>query len=601
MQTTYKIFTLKLTKAVYIIAALFFTFPCFSYEIYYEGLQDKTAHALLESVSQLVKLKDTPPPTLLGLKKRADGDIPNLVLALQSLSYYEAKVTFEIADNGTVVLLKINTGPAYPLKSFSVRYFQEGNETLEEPTSPPSLKCLNVELGALALPETIISAEDTLLDKLHLEGYAFASIIKKDVFADKQEKVVIVMIEVELGPQAFFGPVKIKGLERVRKSYFYKKFRWEEGDLYDPKKIEKTHEALELSGLFSSVNLAQGEREKGSPLFPLDINVVEAKQRTIGFGANFISGIKSGLGPGITAEWQDRNIGGEGESLSFQINLWKKQKESRITYLIPDFCRQNQNLIWQLDYKKEQIKAFRESAFSLSATIDRQISDKLRVSYGAMYKLLRSTKSARDGTYDLFKVPLQLQWTAVDSLLDPTTGWSAHLKVTPSLQVLRPYFAYSINSLTTSFYQPLTQDKRHVFAGKLMLGTITGARKHDIPPPERFLAGSENALRGYGYLTVSPLGKDCKILGGRSLLIYSLELRSRIGKNFGLVGFYEIGNVFPNFYPDFNKKFLQSAGFGIRYHTPVGPLRVDFAVPLNRRNKKLDHPFEIYFSIGQAF
>jgi translocation and assembly module TamA len=66
------------------------------------------------------------------------------------------------------------------------------------------------------------------------------------------------------------------------------------------------------------------------------------------------------------------------------------------------------------------------------------------------------------------------------------------------------------------------------------------------------------------------------------------------------VAFYEIGNVYLNYYPDFRKPLLQSAGIGLRYHTPVGPLRFDIAVPLNRR-KHIDNAVEAYFSIGQAF
>jgi translocation and assembly module TamA len=145
----------------------------------------------------------------------------------------------------------------------------------------------------------------------------------------------------------------------------------------------------------------------------------------------------------------------------------------------------------------------------------------------------------------------------------------------------------------------LTPDKRHVFAAKLMWGTIIGASRHDIPPPDRLFAGSENTLRGYRYMTVSPLGCDDKPLGGRSLFIYSLELRNRIGKNFGLVWFYDIGNVYKDFYPEFKKGMLQSVGLGLRYYTPIGPLRLDIAFPLNKRH--IDNRLEAYFSIGQSF
>lgn len=587
-----------ISKAVFFLAVLFclcLSF-CLAYEVRFEGLEDEDTLKLIESVSQLVKLKENPPSTLAGLKRRAEGDIPNIILALNSLAHYGAKVEFKVIEGGSTVLVKVDPGPVYPLASFKIRFLLNGVETHETPTVRPCLEDLKIQIGEPALPEAILNAEDLLLDKLNLQGYAFAKINKRDVFADQREKVVVVLLEVETGPLTYFGPIKIKGLERVKQCFFFRKLRWQEGDVYDPKKLEKTQEALELSGLFRSVNIQHAEHLQESDQLPIEINVVEAKQRSVGFGLNYTTQ----LGPGITGEWEDRNFAGEGQRLTFRTDIWRKLQEGRLTYLVPDFKRQNQNLILQIDYNHEKTKAFTESALSLSATIERKLSENLRISYGAMYKNLHSERSDRNGTFDLFKIPLQLQWTNVDSILDPTQGAMVQFRMVPSLQILPPSFAYSINSLTTSFYQPLTADKRHIFAAKLMLGSIVGASKHDIPPPERFYAGSENALRGYRYLTVSPIGRDHKPLGGRSLFVYSLELRNRIGKNFGLVFFYEIGNVYLNYYPEFSKGMLQSAGLGLRYHTPVGPLRLDFAVPLDRR-KHIDNAFEVYFSIGQSF
>ncbi|MBS4163654.1 Uncharacterized protein PRO82_000957 [Candidatus Protochlamydia amoebophila] len=588
----------KNSKKIFILAALFSNLfsSIFCYEVYFEGIQDQEAISLLESVSQLVKLKNSPPATITGIRRRAESDLSDLTLAMQSLAYYEAKVSFQVAEDGSSVTIQVIPGPIYPLEAFIIRYFQMGEELDSALTSFPSLCELKINLGERALPEVILTAEDILLDKLNLQGYAFAKIRKRDVFADLKKDVVVVLLEVEIGPLTYFGPIKINGCDRVKKSFFYKKLHWNQGELYDPKKLEKTQEALELSGLFSSINISPAQEPIQGNLLPLEINVLEAKQRSMGFGVNYTTQ----FGPGITAEWEDRNIAGEGQKVSFRTDIWEKLQDARISYLIPDYRRQNQNLVWLLDYNHERTKAFTEKALSVSATIERKLSDQLRVSYGLMYKLLRSERSERNGTFDLFKIPLQLQWANVDSLLDPTKGAAVQLRIIPSVQFISPFFAYSINSLTTSLYQALTKNKKHVFAVKLMFGTILGASKHDIPPPERFYAGAENALRGYRYLTVSPIGREHKPLGGRSLFIYSLELRSKLTKNFGLVTFYEIGNVFQNYYPNFRKKFLQSIGLGTRYYTPIGPLRLDFAVPINRR-KHIDNAFEVYFSIGQSF
>jgi translocation and assembly module TamA len=569
--------------------------PLWSYDIVFEGVQDSKLLKLIQSASQLEKLKNSPPSTLLGLKRRAEGDMANILQALHSQAYYGAQVHFSIDSNHSRVIINIQPGCVYPFAAFNIRYLQNGEEISEEKLPCPiSLEDLKVTLGAPALPETVLTAEDLLLDKLNLEGFAFASIKKRDAFADQQAKNVVVWLVVETGPLSYFGPLKITGLERVKEKFFYKKLRWCQGNLYNPKAIEKTQEALELSGLFRSVNITPAEKPADGNLVPIEISVLEGKQRSIGFGLNYTTS----LGPGFTAEWEDRNILGEGQKLSIRTDIWQKLQEGSISYLIPDFKRQNQNLIWLIDYNHERTKSFTENATSFSGTIERKVNEYLRISYGGMYKRLRSQRSDFNGTFDLLKIPLQLRWSNADSILEPTKGGTVQLKIIPSFQIFHPQFTYCINTFTGTIYQALTKDKRHIFATKLMLGSIFGASRHEIPPPERFYAGSESTLRGYHYLTVSPLRHD-KPLGGRFMFIYSLELRNRIGKNFGLVFFYDMGNVYMEPYPDFKHGILQSVGLGIRYYTPIGPIRLDLAVPLNKRH--IDKPIEAYFSIGQSF
>lgn len=578
----------KQLNTFFFIIALFIFQALSAYEVRFEGLTDPKVIESVRASSQTLKLKDKPPTTNNGLKRRAEDDIISLAKSLQSLGYYTPKITFEISKNLSEVIFHIDPGFLY--------HFSEGRIQTDAEDCDIDLKTLRISVGSVALPSAILDAEDTLLDQMNLKGYAFAQIEKRNVLVDQDKKLVTVTFQVNKGPLSHFGSVSISGLERVRKSFLDKKLQWKTGEVYNPIDVAATQEALELSGLFKSVNITHGETVNEQGILPIYIDVVEGKQRSIGFGANYTTQ----LGPGITAEWEDRNVNGEGEQLMFRADVSPVLQESKLSYTLPDFGRPHQNLVWLAEYQHEEIKAFTESAFSLSGTIVRRIDSQLQISYGGMYKLLRSTRSNNNRTFDLIKTPLQLRWSNADSLLNPTKGTTINLKVIPSLQFLDPTFAYSINTLTGTYYKSFTGDDRAVFAGKIMLGSIVGANKHDIPPPERFYAGSENTLRGYKYLTVSPLNDDNKPIGGRSLMIFSAEMRFRLKNNWGIVGFYEAGNVYATPTPQFDKPLLQSVGIGFRYHTIVGPLRLDVAVPLNPR-PHLDSPFQIYFSIGQSF
>jgi translocation and assembly module TamA len=271
-----------------------------------------------------------------------------------------------------------------------------------------------------------------------------------------------------------------------------------------------------------------------------------------------------------------------------------------VRQITPDFWRPEQNLIWIAEYGQEKTKGFNESHGSFSGLIERKLNKKTLISYGGVYKALRSERSDNNGLFNLLKVPLQLRWSNANNILDPTKGMSFQVKVTPTLQASSTVFSYCINTFTGIWYHALKCDDSLVLANKIMLGSILGKSRYEIPPPERFYAGSDNTIRGYHFMTVSPLNKKNDPIGGRSMVIFATELRYRFSENFGCVIFYDIGNVYSSYLPEIAHKQLQAVGAGIRYYTPIGPLRLDIALPLNRR-RGLDSLCQVYFSIGQSF
>ena len=572
-----------------------------AYEVYFEGVEKTDTLALLKSASRLVNLQSSPPATYAGLKRRAESDIANFVQVLHSLAYYNAKVdiTIDNEKNPALVVVHLNIGPVYPLVDYRIISEDHNCDAESFDYDSIKLKNLGIVLDKPATPKSILDAEDSLLQIMSQEGYPLAEIKKREVVADQSTKTVSVFLFVESGPQAMFGQTTISGNEKVKDLFFCKKIAWEEGEPYDQCLVEKTRNALEASGLFSSITITHAEKTEEDDSLPMEIHVIEGKFRSIGAGVSYATD----LGPGVIAEWENRNIRGLGEKLSFKTNVSTVYQEGTLLYLKPDFCRPGQDLLWLAELKHEETKGYRDNTISFSGIIDRQLNENARFSYGGMYKKIWSTHSDNNRVYNLAKVPMQYRWSNSNNLLDPTKGRTLNIKIIPSLQVIHPSFAYCINVISGSIYRPITKDRSFVIAAKATLGSIVGASEHSIPPSEKFYAGSDNLLRGYHYLTVSPLKEEnghLKPIGGRSMMIYSLEARWRACEKIGLVLFYDFGNVYRSTFPEINHKILQSAGIGFRYYTPVGPLRLDLAIPLNRRHH-FDGPFQLYFSIGQAF
>ena len=302
---------------------------------------------------------------------------------------------------------------------------------------------------------------------------------------------------------------------------------------------------------------------------------------------------------GALAQWSHDNLTGWGDALAAVGEYSKVVKRATLLYARPDFYGRNQDLLFSAEVRREDTPGFIERETSFLIRINKRVNKFLCYNYGARYEWLLSTKSDNNANYNLLSLPVQVRWDTSNRLLNPTCGTTIAYFGTPYKAIFNSHISFFKQELLAATYQPMTSSGRFILALSAQLGSIIGQSTFLIPAPKRFYAGSSTSLRGYKYLTVSPLdGK--KPVGGRSLMIYQVEPRVRIFEKIYLAVFYDIGNVYSTPFPRLREKLLSSAGVGIRYLTPVGPFRLDIAFPLNKR-KGIDNTFQIYASIGQTF
>ena len=135
-------------------------------------------------------------------------------------------------------------------------------------------------------------------------------------------------------------------------------------------------------------------------------------------------------------------------------------------------------------------------------------------------------------------------------------------------------------------------------AGRIAGGSILGADLTDVPANRRFYSGGGGSVRGYAYQGIGPKDINDDPIGGLSYMEANAELRIGVTDKIGIVPFIDVGAVSTGSALE-NSDFQAGAGVGLRYKTPFGPLRVDFAVPLNPGPG--DPDYGIYAGIGQAF
>ena len=233
--------------------------------------------------------------------------------------------------------------------------------------------------------------------------------------------------------------------------------------------------------------------------------------------------------------------------------------------------------------------------------LSRPLTPHITISYGPSFVTERVFQNGITRSYVLAQFPTTLAYNTTDSILEPTRGFNASFSLTPTEPVSSSNSSSSpfvIAFASASTYLAVEPDARGIIAVRGQVGTIRGATQFQVPADQRFYAGGSGTVRGYAYQTIGPLFPDDTPEGGLSLDAFSLEFRQHIGESFGIVPFVDAGQVSAGSTP-FTGKLRVGVGLGGRYYTSIGPIRVDFAVPMTRIAG--DSAFQIYVGLGEAF
>jgi len=568
--------------------------PAVPYEVSISGIEDDSLRNLLEEFSRLVTLKDNPPATLAGLRRRAGEDVERLANVLDSRAFFGADIGYTIDADAEPAEVEVTVAPgeAYELESYRVT--DVGPHTLAEPIRVP-LANLGLTIGMAAESASIAGARQRLLDRLAENGRPLASIVDQSVVVDHATQSVSVTVEIDAGPRARFGETEFVGLDSVDRPFVAGRLVWEKGAVYAESLVAATRQSLVDTGLFRSVRIEHAESVGEDGLLPMTITVAEREHRTVGAGASY----STTIGPGAKVFWQHRNIFGEGERLRLSLGGTTTRYGFAATGSKPDFLVRDQSLVFDLRVEEEDTDAFDSQRIEGSAGLQRQIGRHYSVSAGLTLERTFIEENGDESDFTLIGLPLSLRRDTTDAVLDPTRGNRLNLTATPYPSFLGSDVGFVVAKLSDSQYIPFLHEDL-TLAGWGRVGAIFGADNEDVPASKRLFAGGGGSIRAFDFQQVGPLDEDEDPIGGRLSLEIGTELRYRVTDTIGVVAFVEGGNVFTDLDPELGQEgLLWGAGFGARYFTAIGPLRVDFAFPIDRRD--VDDAFQFYIGLGQAF
>jgi translocation and assembly module TamA len=576
------------------------------YRTTFSGAPAGRPKRLMTSVSRLAVLEKTGAQSQVALERRATADHKRIRKLLESEGYYDAVVEHEIDATvvPTLVSVRIEAGPRYAIAPCEANLVG-----LNEPSAllAPSIERFAGLDGNPARAKSVLDSEATLLGDIEAAGFPLVRIVERRYVADHATRTLAVTLDIDSGPQARFGPVEVVGLEQVGATYVRNRLPWKDGALYNPAAVEKGRRELGATGLFAHVSIRHGDQLDANGVLPLTVTVAETTFRTFGVGVRY----DSSLGAGGGLSWEHRNIGGEGERLRLAGDVAQSGWSALALWREPDFLRPGYTLDYQAGYKVEETNAYEVHRAQTGVALDVPLTLVLSGRAGLSLEHTPVETKARDSvtsereqdeTFLLLGFPLALRRSTTNDILEPTHGTRAEITVTPYTEISGKDLTFVVTRFTPSAYLPFEVPglRRSVLAGRMSLGSIAGAKRDATPADKRFYAGGGGSIRGYEYQRVGPLDDDDEPLGGRSLLEAGLELRLRFTESFGVVGFFEGGNVYTSVYPDFDDVFRWGTGGGLRYYSPVGPFRIDVGTPVNGRDG-IDHAIQVYLSLGEAF
>ncbi len=552
---------------------------------------------LLENARELrPDIADGPPPpaTLAQLRRRAEEDEKRLEEVLKSEAYYSGRVAASVrqAQGGEFeVVYFVSLGTRTMIERFDITYEDHAGGGDGRPSSGTEL---GLASNRAATADRVIEFTQKALTMLHNHGYPEAKLDRRRVIIDVSSHQGRVTLYITAGPRYVFGETRIGNPDgRTDPGYVRELSTMREGAIYDRSEVDRTVEALRGTGLFSGISVTSADAQDGA--LPQQIELSERAPRTVRLGAKW----STSEGAGVRGSWEHRNLFGRAERITLGLSIAQIEQSATADFRKPNFLRPDQSLLASAEIAHEENDAYRENRIKAGVSLERILGRWWTGSLGTTFQITETEDINGRITYQLIGIPALLRYNNTDDVLDPREGLRATLGATP-------YFGASDQNATTftrleaagSTYIGLTDELVLALRGRY--GLIAADDTTDVPGSTRFYAGGGGSVRGYGYQMAGPLDRTGDPEGGRSVLEASVETRYRLTETIGAVVFVDGGQAFSNLAPSLNDSLLWGTGAGIRYYTPIGPVRFDVAVPLNKR-RNVDDAFQIYVSLGQAF
>ncbi|ODT66389.1 MAG: hypothetical protein ABS75_28110 [Pelagibacterium sp. SCN 63-23] len=583
------------------------------YFVTFSSSEGGAVETALRNASALIADESEPASGAAGLIAKARGDYRRLLAALYSEGHYGGVVSIRIGGveaanlapdtrlpDPVDVTIAVTVGPLFRFANVNIVNQAPPTDDPDDQVDLPVMRGFGS--GEIARSAVIVRAEELALEAWRQLGYAKAEIVSRDVVADHATNAVDATIVVNPGRRAAFGPIAVSGTRDMNPEFVAQQTGLAIGQEYDPDDVRRAQRRLDRLEVFRSARLEAAQSIGDDGLLPYDLIVEELPGRRFGLGATYST--IDGLGLEGYHLW--RNLFGQAErlrldariaSIGFPIDTAQFDYFAGGTFTKPGFYHPDVDLIAAVSAERTIYPTYTETSAAARVGLSWFFSDELTFNGGANFKRARFDDVFGTRDFATAGVYAGVIFDGRDSSVDPTEGLYAAANVEPYYDFIYGNTGLRVEAEARTYFG-FGEDDPFIIAGRIKGGALLGPDLNQIPPDKLFFAGGGGSVRGYGFKSIGVDDGTGTVTGGRYLLEASLEARAKVTEDIGVVGFVDGGYVAADVFPGLEDLRL-GAGIGVRYYTGLGPLRLDVAVPLNKRPGDAD--YAIYAGIGQAF
>lgn len=580
------------------------------YTVAIDNIGDSLQNAVIRESSQLVSLREIAPASPFALIERSRSDVVRIQTALDSFGYYQNSVSITI-DGLSIAdprLAEVLDAAARPV---SVRIvidkggqYRLGQLDFEGIVPKSGREALGLKSGDPAIAATVLDARTRVSTALEQDGYAFVQVDEPAAVADDANHRIHVTFRVKTGPRAHISRVGFKGLKRVQESFVRRSLGLRPGELYSSSRIDDARRALTALGVFSSVTVEKPRALDNNGNIELVFDLTERAPRTVTISGNYATD----LGLSLSVGWSHHNLLGNAEQLNLlaagnSLGTASAGLGYNLTgqFIRPMFFEKDQLLELDISGVKQQLDAYDQTAETFAIIVRRKFSDLWSGGVGLSLIYDDVMQQGTKRLYQLIGLPLSASYDSThlsDVLSDPVSGARLSVAITPTVTFGASNLIFGVLQASASTYIDLGKNGRSILALRALAGSIVGGSNLEVPPDQRLYAGGSATVRGFAYQSIGPRFSDGRPMGAKSVDAATVEIRQRIGNDWGAVAFLDAGQASAQGFP-LSGDVRVGAGLGARYYTSIGVLRADVAVPVN--SLPGGDAFELYIGLGQAF